>query len=384
MKSFAEMHPELVNEWSNENALKPQMVSYGSGKAIIWNGKCGHTWTATPKNRGNGHGCPYCSGNKVLVGFNDLKSQYPRIAREWAHRNLPDKPTQYTTCSNKRFWWRCRKCGHEWEAPISDRTRGHGCPCCTHEIIKPGINDLNTLFPDIAAEWSYKNHTGPTIISPKSTQNVWWVCSRCGNEWQGVVRARVKGRSCPVCTGFVLKKGFNDLASVHPKLLKEWDYDRNVVSPDEVLAGTMQYAFWKDKLGHTWRAKISDRVHGNGDCPICNQKKQRNKQLAEISICARRHGLKVIFNNEDIIGIPIDAYIPEKKAAIILSGKYKGTSKTTQNAINWLCYNADIRVFRIMHPRSTRFDNCICYTIRKSKKETYESVLKTVFEEIAH
>lgn len=130
MRSFAMVHPELISEWSSENALGPDQVSYGSNKPIIWNGVCGHTWTATPKNRGNKHGCPYCSSNKILVGVNDLASRHPELAKEWSGKNLPAMPQQYGEFSNKPFWWKCSKCGNEWLARIADRSEGHGCPFC--------------------------------------------------------------------------------------------------------------------------------------------------------------------------------------------------------------------------------------------------------------
>ncbi|MBR3033337.1 MAG: zinc-ribbon domain-containing protein [Clostridiales bacterium] len=130
MRSFLEIHPNLVSEWSPVNELGPDQVSYGSNKPIIWNGVCGHTWTATPKNRGNNHGCPYCSSNKILVGVNDLASRHPELAKEWSGKNLPAMPQQYGEFSNKPFWWKCSKCGNEWLARIADRSEGHGCPFC--------------------------------------------------------------------------------------------------------------------------------------------------------------------------------------------------------------------------------------------------------------
>ena len=137
MKSFADMYPSLVNEWSTENELSPDKVSYGSNKAIIWNGSCGHTWTATPKNRGNGHGCPICSGNKVIAGLNDLVTLYPDIAKEWSsERNYPSAPQFFRPKSNRLFWWKCSKCGLEWQARIADRTDGHGCPHCLKTTIE--------------------------------------------------------------------------------------------------------------------------------------------------------------------------------------------------------------------------------------------------------
>ena len=41
--------------------------------------------------------------------------------------------------SNEKVPWQCGKCGEEWEARISDRTRSHGptgCPGCSNNWSK--------------------------------------------------------------------------------------------------------------------------------------------------------------------------------------------------------------------------------------------------------
>lgn len=66
--------------------LLPKDVSYGSNKKVWWRGECGHEWQASPHSRTgkNSPGCPYCSGNRVLAGFNDLASRFPEInCRMW-------------------------------------------------------------------------------------------------------------------------------------------------------------------------------------------------------------------------------------------------------------------------------------------------------------
>lgn len=136
MKSFSEVYPHLVSEWSPENDLGPDKVSYGSNKAIIWNGPCGHTWTATPKNRGHNHGCPICSGNKIVAGLNDFASLFPDVVKEWSDRNFPAMPSGFASKSNMNAWWRCSSCGREWQARIADRTDGHGCPHCLRDSIQ--------------------------------------------------------------------------------------------------------------------------------------------------------------------------------------------------------------------------------------------------------
>ena len=57
-------------------------------KDCIWKCKLGHEWIATVKSRTiNRTGCPYCSHNKVLAGFNDLATLFPEVADEWSDKN---------------------------------------------------------------------------------------------------------------------------------------------------------------------------------------------------------------------------------------------------------------------------------------------------------
>ena len=98
-KMLAAVRPELTSEWSERNLpLTPDSVTHGSNKIVWWNGKCGHEWRASIKNRViSGSGCPYCSHNAILEGYNDLASQKPELAAEWSDKNDPLLPTQVNT-----------------------------------------------------------------------------------------------------------------------------------------------------------------------------------------------------------------------------------------------------------------------------------------------
>lgn len=92
-----------------------------------------------------GQGCPYCAGKKILIGFNDLQSQYPEIAAEWHPTNNGDlKPTDVMSGSNKKVWW-LGKCGHEWQAAISARCKSRqGCPLCFQQKKSPAVICIET------------------------------------------------------------------------------------------------------------------------------------------------------------------------------------------------------------------------------------------------
>ena len=109
INDLATLEPLLVKQWSKKNKIKPTEVSIGSHKKVIWRCEKGHEWEAAVKSRTiNKTGCPYCSHNKVLAGFNDFATLLPDIAAEWSDRNYPLLPTQVTVFANRKAWWKCK------------------------------------------------------------------------------------------------------------------------------------------------------------------------------------------------------------------------------------------------------------------------------------
>ena len=173
--SLAKMRPELVTEWSSRNLpLTPDEVSYGSNKLYWWHGPCGHEWQTSAKARSNGENCPICSNARIIPGINDLKTLAPELSKEWSEKNAPLEPTMIGPGSHKKVMWH-GKCGHEWSAPIRNRVRGAGCPYCSHNIVLPGFNDLQTIHPEVAKEWSSKNlPLLPSQVTAYSNKKMWW------------------------------------------------------------------------------------------------------------------------------------------------------------------------------------------------------------------
>lgn len=140
---FKLWNQELSKEWSRKNSpLLPTMVGPGSHRKVIWKGKCGHEWSAVIKNRVAGAGCPYCSHNKVLAGFNDLETLYLRSGKRMVLKEI------FRYCRHKlrllqtkKFRWGCSE-GHEWFTLISTRSSGSKCPYCSGIKLLKGFNDL--------------------------------------------------------------------------------------------------------------------------------------------------------------------------------------------------------------------------------------------------
>ena len=272
-KSFAEVHPELVGEWSHKNGLmRPEDISYGSNKLCWWHGSCGHDWQASPKSRSSGEKCPYCAGMRVLEGFNDLAFIKPELVAEWSAENEPLTPSAVNASSHRKVKWK-GLCGHEWSAEIRARVRGTGCPYCSNTKIMPGFNDLATVHPRIAKEWSPRNFPLTPDQAPAGANRMaWWRCAK-GHEWKTLISTRVGGSKCPYCSGVKLLEGYNDLKTKFPELAKEWSEKNNPLRPENINEKSRQSIWWKCRwCGHEWQAVVSTRVRG-GECPVCADRK---------------------------------------------------------------------------------------------------------------
>ena len=143
-----------------------------------------------------------------------------------------------------------------------------------NSLLRPGVNDLATTAPKIAAQWDYEKNGGltPNDVTAGSSKQVWWKC-KCGHEWKAALYSRKAGCGCPRCAGNVLIPGINDLKTAKPDLLSEWDYEKNLqILPEQVAAFSAKKAWWKCPLGHSWNTSISSRSSGKG-CPFCGGRK---------------------------------------------------------------------------------------------------------------
>lgn len=138
--SLSEAYPDIAKQWHPQKNFPhtPEQYTPGSSHKACWQCEKGHEWVTTIRERTRGSQCPFCSNHKVLVGYNDLTTTHPNVAKEWhSTKNGTLQPIEFLAGSDQKVWWQCPICGHEWEARIYLRTknRGHGtgCPHCSNQ-----------------------------------------------------------------------------------------------------------------------------------------------------------------------------------------------------------------------------------------------------------
>ena len=126
---------------------------------------------------------------------------------DW-NKNKDIDPSMVPMFSNRKFWWKCHKCGYEWKTDPGHRGKGRGCAKCAGQVVISGENDLQTKFPNIAKEWDYsKNNKKPNEVAAFCNTKYWWVCSKCGHHWETTVYVRTgMGCGCPECKKKVLSQ----------------------------------------------------------------------------------------------------------------------------------------------------------------------------------
>ena len=274
--------PKVSAEWNyiKNGNLRPEYFTGNSHKKVWWKCSEGHEWQAAIYHRSKGQKCPYCSGEKVLPGYNDLKTINPSLANEWNYeKNIKIKPEDFTANSGIKVWWKCSK-NHEWQSTIDNRNKGHGCPYCAGQKALSGLNDLETINPALIEEWNFQKNgkLKPSNFTANSGIKVWWICSK-GHEWEARISDRNKGKKCPYCTNRKILKGFNDLQTVNPILASEWNFIKNDgLTPSDIIPGSEKIVWWKCSRGHEWEARINSRNKGAG-CPECAKEKRKKNKI---------------------------------------------------------------------------------------------------------
>ena len=196
----------------------------------------------------------------------------PVLLEQWDREKNGDlTPDGVTYGSHRKVWWRCEK-GHSWQAQIKSRTLlGAGCPVCAVRTVAPGVNDLTTLRPDLAAQWHPQRNLPltPEHVAPGSHKRVWWRCEK-GHVWQAMPAARANGESCPVCAGKVVIPGENDFADLCPEVAEQWDGEKNgELTAKEVSPYSNRKVWWRCEKDHSWQAAIAARTKRKTGCPYC-------------------------------------------------------------------------------------------------------------------
>lgn len=209
--------PDLAAEFDVEkNETTPDKFLPSSKTEVWWKCKdCGYEYKAKIYNRVYAKaGCPECKARrKTGIRKQSLLNANPEIASEFMSEKNGITPDQVAATTKKIYWFKCNKCGREWQARVVGRTvnNSENCPDCgdMHLIKLDLVSDKNksfgALYPELLKEWSKNNKYDPMSISTRFHLPILWKCEHCKKEYELNLGHRLtEGQGCTNCN-----HGFN-------------------------------------------------------------------------------------------------------------------------------------------------------------------------------
>lgn len=155
-RSLAKLHPEIAAEWDYDrnSPLTPDKIAARSGRKAWWVCPNGHRYSSVVATRvGSANskrsGCPICANvgaslyvDGKYIGEHSLAKERPDIAAEYMNDKNEFSSDNISVGSNKKAWFKCSKCGYEWQSKINNRTSNNnqGCPACGKEKLRLSIS----------------------------------------------------------------------------------------------------------------------------------------------------------------------------------------------------------------------------------------------------
>lgn len=311
-------------------------------------------------------------GSHLVTDKNRLTIIRPDLSEEWSSKNPISANTVAINCT-KKVWWKCKKCGFEWESKVVSRNNhsftGKGgrthifktntsfCPYCASKIIKD---------EKLMREWDYeKNKINPVYSGCKSIK-VWWKCSVCNYSWEEWVGNRIRkvGGDCPKC---------NSLQTKFPYISKEFS-SKNEKMPYEISYGTSNKYIWECSIcHHEWIATVLSRTNGGNGCPKCSKIKLKDgtmwdsKTEAYFYLQLKKSGKKFLYNGKyKGLNKRYDFYLPEDNKYIEITAFHKNSRN-----VNYAKYMRNI-VIKKRHVENNLKSNFEFIQIKLSRSKEEE------------
>lgn len=290
-QSIVITHPELIKEWDYKKniGVDPNFLTKGSNKKVWWVcNNCNNSFSCLIDKRTRGTNCSKC--RKRIQPKIPISKNYSFLLEEWDYKlNKGKDPNKISEGSNVKVNWVCKN-GHSYNMEPYYRTKQKlGCPIC-RGIKVNNLNSLEKLRPDLCEEWDFdkNNQLSPSGLTVGSNKLVWWKCKN-GHSWKSTIinRSKKNGTQCPFCSGRTSSES-TSLFTLYPKLIEEWDYERNnEITPSSVRPGSHKRVWWRciKNPKHKWETPIYSRTSkGNFGCPYCSGKYVlREESIGEVS-----------------------------------------------------------------------------------------------------
>lgn len=292
-RSFA-THPK-AEFWSEKNKVNPEDVFLCANKKYFFNcDKCAHDFDINLNNIKKGQWCPFCAGSKLCGDrecddcYNKSFATHPK-ADFWSEKNKV-KPKDVFLCSNKKYFFDCYECGHDFDASLDNIKNGKWCPFCAGKKLCgdsdcDNCNKKSFASHPKAKHWSEKNKVKPKDVYLHSMKKYFFDCDKCGHDFYVSLANLKNGYWCHYCSGRKIcgEAECDDcfIKSFASHNLEEYWSLENKLKPIQVsLYSNIKINFNCNKCDHNFNAQVCNVTNGQW-CPFCANQKLCNEKSCE-------------------------------------------------------------------------------------------------------
>ena len=277
-RSFA-THPRAAN-WSSKNELQPCQVAKNSNKKFYFDcPDCKHELQMMVKNVSIGQWCKYCNRDGLC---DDCEFCYKKsfashpMAIHWSSKNKIN-PRNILKGSDKKVWFDCNKCNHDFESVLYSISRGTDCPYCSNQK----ICDCEYCFKkscashEMSKAWSPLNEIKAQDVFLQSNKKIKFNCLRCFHEYETTPNHYYnRDGSCPFCANQRLCKDCiicHDKSFASHPLAHYWSIKNEVSSRSVFKGAEKKYWFNCNNCSSEFESKLYNVLTGYW-CPYCKKK----------------------------------------------------------------------------------------------------------------
>jgi len=181
--------------------------------------------------------------------------------------------------------------------------------------------------------WLYINHKDFVLKSSSfngASKKLKWICNTCGKEFESSWNHIYCGEGCRYCKYNnqieIMKKcatKYGSLQEENPEIAEEWDYEKNIKTPNDYSSHNGYKAWWICKeCGLGWCTSISHRTKDDSGCPHCSRSKGERKVKEYLEYNGIEYIQQYRFNDcRDKQTLPFDFYLPHQNICIEYQGE---------------------------------------------------------------
>lgn len=286
-RSFA-THPR-AKCWSDQNELQPIQVFKSSNKMFWFNcDKCSHKILVTLNNISNGQWCRFCNKNDLCekddcdTCYNKSFASHP-MAPLWSSKNIFG-PRMIGKGSEKKCWFQCKKCNHEYDSVLYVLKIENHCPYCANQKLCQNEDCIICFEKSCASHsmkdaWSSTNDTTPRQIFLQANKKIKFNCTICNHLYETTPNHYYnRDGSCSYCANKKLcekdtcQSCFNKSFASHPHV-HCWS-TKNKNTPRSMFKGSETKCIFECDICHSeFESKLYNVLTGYW-CPFCKNKSE--------------------------------------------------------------------------------------------------------------